>query len=186
MELSTNTKNALVQLLAIRINNKLQKGLQQQAGQDEPNITHTNKDRTYGTYPANWNAAFLAYPKQLYTAITGSASAANGNLVIQIWLGYDVKPSDGSTTPSTSTESRIASSIQFEDMEAGVDDTGSNGPYPVVFKSGTTPPVEYFAVEPGGPRPTYEDNKYQEPKYPVYDGTIAAPFPVGEAGALVT
>ena len=165
MELSDDTKNALVQLLAIRINNNLQ------------NVTHTNKDKNDATVsPAKWNASFLSNTKQLCTAITGSAGVAAGNLVIQIWLGYDVRPQDANNTAS----------IQFEDMKAGVDDTGSNGPYPEVFKSGTTPTVAYFAVEPGGSRPTYPANQYQEPKYPIYDGSTASPFPVNGAGTIVT
>ena len=79
------------------------------------------------------------------------------------------------------------SSIPFDAMLAGVDDTGSNGPYPVVFESGTTPPVRYFAVEPGGPEPTYTDNSDQEPKYPIYDTNAGiSPFPVDGAGAIMT
>lgn len=166
MELSGASKNALVQLLAQSINAKLQ----------QMSITHTNKDRGNSRSPAQWNASYQANTKQLRTAVKCSASAANGNLIILIWLGYDVKPKvEGSS-----------SSIAFDDMEAGVDDTGSNGDYPVVFESGTTPPVEYFAVEPGGSRPTYEDNSGQEPKYPVYDGSTASPFPIPGAGTIAT
>ena len=171
MELNDAAKNALAQLLAQKINANLL----------QMSITHTNKDRGNMVSPAQWNAAAQKYPKQLFTAITCSAGVANGNLVIQIWLGYDVKPNDGSTPPSTT--SRLASIIAFGDMEAGVDDTGSNGDYPVVFESGTTPPVRYFALEPGGPDPTNVTS--QEPKYPVY-GNIGSTFPVPGAGAITT
>lgn len=168
MELSGDTKNALVQLLAQRINAGLQQGLQQ------ANITHTNRDRKHTTVsPAEWNASIQADRKHLRTAITCSAGATADNLVIQIWLGYDVKPISASGT----------SSIPFDAMLAGVDDTGSNGPYPEVFKSGTTPPVRYFALEPNGSDPVNEG--YQEPKYPVYSN-VGSTFPIPGAGAVVT
>ena len=164
MELSDNTKNALVQLLAQSINTGLQQGL----------IIHTNKDRDDATAsPAEWNARYGGDRKQLCTAITCSASAAGSNLIIQVWLGYDVRPYNANNTAS----------IAFGDMRAGVDDTGANGPYPVVFESGTTPTVAYFALEPGGSEPTTSGS--QAPKYPIYDADIS-PFPILGAGALVT
>ncbi len=164
MELSDNTKNALVQLLAQSINTGLQQGL----------IIHTNKDRNNATAsPAAWNARYEGDRKQLCTAITCSASAAGSNLIIQVWLGYDVRPYNANNTAS----------IAFGDMRAGVDDTGSNGPYSVVFRSGITPIVRYFALEPNGPEPTTSGS--QEPKYPVYsnDGSI---FPIPGVGTIVT
>lgn len=179
MELSDDTKNALVQLLARSINDKLQKGTIWPENEDgtrqQPAITHTNIDDNNGTIvsPAKWNAATLAYPKQLCTAITGSAGVANGKLVLQIWLGYDVRPEAASNTAR----------IPFDEMLAGVDDTGSNGPYPVVFESGTTPDVAYFALEPGGSEPTTSGS--EAPKYPIYDTDIS-PFPILGAGTIVT
>lgn len=167
MELNNAAKNALAQLLAQEINARLLR----------MSIAHTNKDRVNGTTPTVWNASTLTYKKQLRTAVKCSASAAGSNLIIQVWLGYDVKPYANAEIPS---------SIAFDAMAAGVDDNGSNGSYPVVFESGTTPAVNYFAVEPGGSEPTWPANNGQEPKYPVYDGTIASPFPVGGAGALIT
>ena len=165
MELNGAAKNALAQLLAQRINNNLL----------QATITHTNKDRNNGVSPATWNASLNANRKQLFTAIKCSAGVTDDNLVIQIWLGYDVKPNTGSTS----------SSIAFDAMTAGVDDAGSNGPYLVVFESGTTPPVEYFAVEPNGPKPTYTANSGQEPKYPIYSN-IGSTFPIPGAGVIVT
>lgn len=177
MELSTDTKNALVQLLAQRINNNLQEGILGPKNEDntrqDPTITHTNKDRANGASPTKWNAATQKYTKQLRTAITGSAGVSDGNLVIQIWLGYDVTPYDANNDDT----------IPFEDMKAGVDDTGSNGPYPVVFESGATPRVLYFALESGGSEPTSAST--QEPKYPIYDTDIS-PFPILRAGTIVT
>lgn len=164
MELSDATKNALVQLLAHSININLQKAT----------ITHTNKDKDNATVsPAEWNARYGGDRKQLCTAITCSASAAGSNLIIQVWLGYDVRPYNANNTAN----------IAFGDMRAGVDDTGSNGPYSVVFRSGITPIVSYFALEPNGPEPTTSGS--QAPKYPVYsnDGSI---FPIPVAGTIVT
>lgn len=166
MELSTDTKNALVQLLAQRINNNLQQAA----------ITHTNKDRNDATVsPTEWNARTGGDRKQLRTAIKCIAGAANDNLIIQIWLGYDVKP--------YIDDDDLPSSIPFGEMLAGVDDTGSNGPYPVVFESGVTPTVAYFALEPGGSEPTTSGS--EAPKYPIYNTDIS-PFPILGAGTIVT
>lgn len=164
MELSDNTKNALVQLLAQSINTGLQQGL----------IIHTNKDRNDATAsPAEWNARTGGDRKQLCTAITCSASAAGSNLIIQVWLGYDVRPYNANNTASIASDA----------MQAGVDDTGSNGPYSVVFRSGITPTVSYFALEPDGSEPTTSGS--QAPKYPIYNTDIS-PFPIQAAGAIVT
>jgi hypothetical protein len=183
MTLSGNTQLALLQCISTIINANIASW--------DVNKVHRNRDigpadAPTDVSPAKWNAQPTGATKQLYTAIKGSAEVdGEGKLKIQIWLGYDVRPqSTTSADSNNNTDKYAVSAINFNDMRPGLDATqaGVDANYGVIFKSGTTPDVEYFATVPGGSKPA--QGTKPAPLYPVYKSNITT-FPVDNAGTMV-